>query len=491
MKTIKKYQRFELTLTGQAVAVENPFTEVQLWGIFTLQGVRQVVRGFYAGNQEFKIRFAPELTGQWHVEVQSNCVALQGYHEDFVVTAEKDGHGIVRTIDERFFAHADGTPFYPFGTTTYTWHYQPQAIQEQTLATFAENPFNKTRMLLFPTNVGGNVDQPELFPFAYQKGSMTAFDFNQPNPLFFDRLEEQLASLAMRGVQADLILFHPYENWGFNAMTLTQDCNYLKYVVARLGFFSNIWWSLANEYDVVESKTLEHWHQLGKCLMQEDSYQHLISIHNWHKVPLFYDNTRNWYPHEKPWISHLSIQYERMLQIPIWQDEFRKPVVNDECRYEGNISAPWGNLSPQGMVRQFWEGVCLGGYVTHGETYPTADNYNWVSNGGYLQGASAPRIAFLKKIVEKNDLRLRAFDYMNDWDCFKGIADNGKLLIYLGNENQPAVKRFANLPTGKKYRATLIDTWNMEMKVLSYEVDKEVGITLPQKTALALLLEEV
>ena len=46
--------------------------------------------------------------------------------------------------------NADGTPFYPFGTTCYAWIHQPEALQRQTLESLAQNPFNKVRMCVFP-----------------------------------------------------------------------------------------------------------------------------------------------------------------------------------------------------------------------------------------------------------------------------------------------------------------------------------------------------
>jgi uncharacterized protein involved in type VI secretion and phage assembly len=51
------------------------------------------------------------------------------------------------------------------------------------------------------------------------------------------------------GVEADVIIFHPYDRWGYCAMSGEQDDRYVHYLVARLGAYRNVWWSLANEYD--------------------------------------------------------------------------------------------------------------------------------------------------------------------------------------------------------------------------------------------------
>jgi hypothetical protein len=59
------------------------------------------------------------------------------------------------------------------------------------------------------------------------------------------------------GIEADLILWHPYDRWGFSRMTKEEDDLYLSYVIARFAAYRNVWWSLANEYDLLRNKTLK------------------------------------------------------------------------------------------------------------------------------------------------------------------------------------------------------------------------------------------
>ena len=58
------------------------------------------------------------------------------------------------------------------------------------------------------------------------------------------------------GIQADVILFHPYDagHWGFDNMGAENDDRYLRYMIARLGAYRNVWWSLANEWDYFTPK---------------------------------------------------------------------------------------------------------------------------------------------------------------------------------------------------------------------------------------------
>ena len=61
------------------------------------------------------------------------------------------------------------------------------------------------------------------------------------NPAFFAHLEKRIAQLRDLGIEADLILFHPYDadwgqpdpHWGFDRMGAENDDRYIRYVIAR------------------------------------------------------------------------------------------------------------------------------------------------------------------------------------------------------------------------------------------------------------------
>ena len=106
-------------------------------------------------------------------------------------------------------------------------------MQEQTLATLAKAPFNKLRMCVFPKNYAYNRNEPQYYPFA--KDAAGKWDFTRFNPAFFRHLERRVSELGDLGIEADLILFHPYDEgrWGFDRMNADADRRYLRYVVAR------------------------------------------------------------------------------------------------------------------------------------------------------------------------------------------------------------------------------------------------------------------
>ena len=54
---------------------------------------------------------------------------------------------------------------------------------------------------------------------------------------------------------------------------------YIEYVVARYAAYRNVWWSMANEYDMM-TKTEVEWDELGELVKKNDPYGHMLSIHN-------------------------------------------------------------------------------------------------------------------------------------------------------------------------------------------------------------------
>ena len=105
----------------------------------------------------------------------------------------------------------------------------------------------------------------------------------------------------------------------------------------------------------------------------------------------------------RPWITHSSTQridvYRTAENVTEWREQWGKPVVVDECAYEGDLDQGWGNITGEEMTRRFWEGAVRGGYVGHGETHFREDHEIWRSKGGDLHGTSPDRIAFLAWIL--------------------------------------------------------------------------------------------
>nr|WP_201468812.1 DUF5605 domain-containing protein [Microbacterium hydrocarbonoxydans] len=432
----------------------NPFVDVELDAVFVRDGEELRVGGFYDGDGSYVIRALADATGDWSFETRSTARSLDGLRGTVSVGPAADGaHGPVH-VEGLHFRHADGTRHRPLGTTAYAWTHQPEELQEQTLATLADAPFTKMRMCIFPKSYLYNANEPADFPFP---GSLAdGFDLERFDPAHFRRLEQRITDLAALGIQADLILFHAYDRWGFADLGPAVDERYLRYVVRRLSAYANVWWSMANEYDLLWAKDTADWERLAAVVGEEDAFGHLNSIHN----------CRPFYDYSAPWITHVSIQrvdvYRTAENTDEWRERWGKPVVIDECAYEGDIDQGWGNITGEEMVRRFWEGAVRGGYVGHGETYlPSAlgldDEILWWSKGGLLHGTSPDRIRFLEQLLaEAPD---GVWDPLpGDWDVpWGGVA--GELRIGYFGFNRPRFRQVM-LDEGE-WTIDVIDTWNM------------------------------
>lgn len=455
---VEQWDFFEVTLPGPSAG--NPFLEVQLSARFR-QGEKQVtVDGFYDGEGVYRVRFMPDAPGEWRYETRSNRPELDRKTGSFPCTpASGRNHGPVRVRDTYHFAYADGTPHLSFGTTGYAWTHQDEALEAQTLKTLAAAPFNKLRMCVFPKRYLYNENEPRLYPF--EGTAPDRWDFSRPNPAFFRHLERRVGDLRALGIEADLILFHPYDkgHWGFDRMPADADDRYLRYVVARLAAYRNVWWSLANEFDFMKEKSRADWDRFGHIVQESDPYGHLRSIHN---------GTR-FYDHSQPWVTHASIQNGQALadfgRAELLRTVYEKPVVYDEARYEGNIARRWGNLTAQEMVLRFWHGAISGTYVGHGETYLNPQDVLWWSKGGVLHGESPARIAFLRKLLEED--APQGIDPIDKWMTPSIAGRYGEYYLRYFGEERPQEWRFqlpkgkGELPQGARFRVDVIDTWEM------------------------------
>jgi hypothetical protein len=273
----EKWGVFEITLKGPATG--NPYMDVELSAVFSNNEKQFVVPGFYDGDSTYRIRFSPPETGAWNYITESNAEELAGQEGGFICTSPSDGnHGPLQIVNQFYFEYSDGTPIYIIGTTAYQWTSVDQHIQERTLQTLESSPFNKVRMTVFPKYYQyGNETEPWIHPFKRESGSS---DFTQPEFEYFKNLDRRIRQLRDLGIQADVILFHPYDSWGYSRMGKEMNERYVRYMIARISAYRNVWWSLANEWDVPSIKDEIDWEGIGTILQEEDPHQRFRGIHN-------------------------------------------------------------------------------------------------------------------------------------------------------------------------------------------------------------------
>ncbi|MDY2938082.1 MAG: DUF5605 domain-containing protein [Fusicatenibacter sp.] len=507
-KTADRYGIIELIFAGPSEG--NPFAEQWIRGSMSAAGEKKQAEGFYDGNGIYRIRFMPSYEGTYECTVFTSW----GERETVEVRVGKpkeNSHGPVRVANTFHFAYDDGKAYYPMGTTCYVWELQNEETQEETYRSLAASPFNKIRFCIFPKHYVYNLKEPACYPFEIRETSPwkredyseeflnsaprnrfggidvmigepdEVWDFSRPNPAYFAHIENCIVRLQEMGIQADLILFHPYDRWGFSGMNLEQQNAYLRYVVNRFSAYQNVWWAMANEYDLFRGKTIADWEANAAVVCKYDPYRHLRSIHN----------CMTMYDHSKGWITHCSIQridlYRTAENVEIWRPQYGKPCVLDEIAYEGNLPHGWGNISGEEMTRRFWEAYTRGGYGQHGETYENEDGVIWWSHGGRLKGSSPKRLAFLRQIMEENGGYMEPLPASFDETCCTNEGSNPakECILYYYGANRPCRRSF-HYPD-QAFDVEVIDTWNMTVTFAGRKTG-DFTVELPSQPYMAIRL---
>ena len=500
MRKIEIYEIFELCTedcdnAGPQVSFKNGNSSV-------------VVKGFF-DNGRYTVRFMPRSEGVWRYELVCGNARTSG--EFLCVPTTSNNHGPV-VADGFHFKYADGKRYLPVGTTCYAWIHQTKEMMAQTLDTLAKSPFNKVRMCVFPKHMPFNNNEPELFPF--HKKPDGGWDVANPNEEFWRHLEDGIKKLCGMGIEADLILFHPYDRWGFAKLSKEDSLAYLDYCIRRLSAFRNIWWSLANEYDLVPGRTTADWDAFGEKIATADPYNHMLSNHNCFTV----------YP-KRDWMTHCSIQAiesDNVKSVIDWRKGYNLPVIVDECGYEGDIEFAWGNISAFEMVNRFWVCNVLGAYCTHGETFFREDGVLWWAKGGKLYGESAGRISFMKDIMDRlgnldplgslfsfnpNDSSYDDnFEHNHFFSTINALPEHKRRQVLLGFEpiagcnDDYRIHYFARtcrayldakLPENGKYKVEIIDVWEMTVETAIDEASGALRVKLPGKEGVAVLISRL
>lgn len=497
-----KNKMFELSF-------DHLFQKGEIMAEFSCEEETKTVSGFYAGNGVYKVRFLPKTAGKYHWRVNGVTEA-----EGIEICKDSNLPGMVRA-DGKAFRFENGQLFHPFGTTVYALISQSDELIEQTMQTLADAPFNKIRMCVFPKHYDFNHNEPTYYAFG--KNEDGEWDPSRPVFPFWDALDRHIVRLGEMGIQIDLILFHPYDRWGFDGMGIDKDKQYLDYLLRRLAAYPHIWWSLANEYELTK-RSIEDWYEIEAFVAANDPYGHLLSCHN---IFAIWDASR-------PLITHASIQSKDLSMLGDWQRRYSKPLMLDECSYEGNLEHFWGCITGEEMSRRFWRAVCCGAYCTHGETFYSDDEVLWWSRGGKLKGDSPKRIAFCRKIVESLPGHLEGEPSMlahlaslitlgkaEQEAAVKMAGSHGQVVraflssgsdaisyshaetsyyAHIGTDcflrfydTRPIARDTLRLPEDRKYTIQLIDTWNMTIETVCTDAKGSFMVSLPGRENMAVL----
>jgi hypothetical protein len=335
--------RFEHALL--APSGTSPRTDVMVH--FTApSGGQHSVRGFWDGENVWRVRFMPDEPGTWRFHAVS-VPAVDGLHDDegqFTAQHSQSPaspfirHGAIRVSDNgRHFVHADGTPFFWLGDTA--WNgvlLSEDEAWEAYLADRAEKHFSGIQFVTTQWRAALGDEHGRL---AY-----TGFDTVRINPEFFQRFDERIDAIGRHGMLAAPVLLWALGTAEGNPGFLPPDeaVFLARYMVARYGA-NHVIWFLGGDGNY-DGEHVPRWQHIGRGVFDQPGHAP-VTLHG-RGMQWPYDPYMN-----ESWFTFVGYQSghgddDRTLEwihsgppAERWQTiEPVMPIVNLEPPYEDHVA---------------------------------------------------------------------------------------------------------------------------------------------------------
>lgn len=347
--SVPRWQRAELTFES-AVSYDNPLQDVSLNVALTSpSGIVRMIDGFWDGDTTWRVRFAPDESGEWTYTTGCSDVHNTGLHNNngTIICGEPSGstrfeqHGPLRLSDDRrYLAHDDGTPFFWMGDTAWSgpllstkeeWHFY---LKERVREKFSAVQFVGTQYRAAPD---GNLEKQKAY---------TGFEPIAINPKFFQWMDARVDAINAADLLAVPVLLWAWgppdrlDNPGAS-LPVDQAILLAKYMVARWGA-NDVVWILGGDGDYRGEKAAR-WRTIGRGVFG-DSHHAPVALHpgGMHWIyNEFYDES---------WLDIMGYQSghgddDRTLSWIFngppskdWQKEPPRPYINLEPPYENHIA---------------------------------------------------------------------------------------------------------------------------------------------------------
>ena len=273
---------------------KDPFSEIELDAIIRdPQGREQRVPAFWAGGQEWRVRYATDAAGRYSFETVCSDTSNQDLHgrRGAMEVAPYEGtnpllsRGPLRVASShRHLEHADGTPFFWLADTWWMG-----------LSKRLRWPADFARLTADRVGKGFTVVQivaglyPEMPQFDPRGANEAGFpwvpDYARINPAYFDMADLRIQHLVDRGIAPCIV-----GCWGYYLpiLGMARMKRHWRYLIARWGAHPAIW-CLAGEgtmpYYLSADKERDRamqkrgWTELARYVRATDPFRHPITIH--------------------------------------------------------------------------------------------------------------------------------------------------------------------------------------------------------------------
>lgn len=336
--SVRLFEPLDIRIRISDAERDNPF-DIQVAAEFKHEnGEAFRVPAFYAGENEWIVRFLAVDEGKWNFSVDSGTGSTDPVGGRITVEGgapQARGRLRVDRDNARRLKWENGEDYFLIGFEADWLAVVAQAERgtgkaHRLIDEIAGNGFNHVVMNVYAHDVpwsgilgrGTDFDfsNPNRWPFG---GSNDNPDYEVLNTDYFDRLDEVVAYMNDRGIICHLMLYVWNKKVRWPEQNSRPDRRYVDYVVARYQGFPNVVWDVSKEALTYGYCTSDYIAGICGRIRQRDAFDHLLTVHD--KVfctehPELVDLIS-----VQDWRSEL---YEYMRQF--YEEFVEKPVLNIE-----------------------------------------------------------------------------------------------------------------------------------------------------------------
>ena len=453
----------------------DPFLKVALDVVFTDPGgAQRTVPAFWAGGNQWKVRYASPLVGAHRYRSQSSEVGDAGLHgvEGRVEITPYTGsnplyrHGPIRVApDKRHFEYVDGTPFFWLADTW--WKGLAKRLTWEGFRELAAD--RKGKGFNVVQIVCGAYPDEGSFEARWENEGGKPYetrDYSVVNPRYFEYADRRLQFLVDSGIMPAIV-----GAWGrrdCDAMQITGVDGikrHWRHVVARYGAYPVVWIP-GGEIDAGAKWGRGPWGEVGRYIRAIDPYRRLLTCHAGRGAgkseDLLIDFNMAGGSHFQPTAAATLLSFTKT-----YFSQPTMPVLCGETGYEGHMQRHFQDA----QRHVFWMYLLSG---AAGHTYGAAGIHHMGVEGDpglmpiwdyttwkeAMQFPGATQVGQGRKLLEQYPWwRFEPHPEWTDDDCFAAGIPGQLRFIYMPKRNvyDWSGPRLKNLETGVPYRAYYFD----------------------------------
>lgn len=338
-ENVEQWSKHQIDFTSGKAYTDPIYQVKEFYTLFTSPTGRELrINGFWDGEDQWKVRFAPDELGPWTYKTVCSDTINQGLHAQsgrFVCTTNQSDqslyqHGsIVHPPGTYYLAHQDGTPF--FWTACTAWNGALKSTEAEWHKYLKHRVDNHYNAIQFVTTQWRGADGNSLGQVAYEGSGKISI-----NPEFFRHMDKKVDQINEYGlVAAPVVLWAlpkgdgRYLSPGYH-LPIEEAILLAKYIVARYGG-NQVVWMLGGDgqyYGELEDR----WKTIGREVFG-----------NIHHAPV------TLHPHGHSWLGDIYAE-EDWMDIVCYQSSHSNAAGTVNWINKGPIANRWDKLPPRPII---------------------------------------------------------------------------------------------------------------------------------------------